>query len=171
VNAVSVAGNIIVGTTNVEDAISSTFNKANSANIIAVAAFAAANSAAGGVSSFNTRTGAVTLNSGDVTGALGFTPSASGHGHAISDVTNLQTTLDAKYSASNPPPASGVADVRLGTEASAAASGFNATHKAPVGNSLTGVTTGTDYVSPPLATIFYKPIQKLVSGVWTTVSG
>lgn len=31
-----------------------------------------------GVSSFNTRTGAVTLSSGDVTGALGFTPVASG---------------------------------------------------------------------------------------------
>jgi hypothetical protein len=31
-----------------------------------------------GVSSFNTRTGAVTLTSGDVTGALGFTPIASG---------------------------------------------------------------------------------------------
>jgi len=35
---------------------------------------AAANGSAGGVSSFNTRTGAVTLSSGDVTGALGFTP-------------------------------------------------------------------------------------------------
>jgi hypothetical protein len=35
---------------------------------------AASNGSAGGVSSFNTRTGAVTLTSGDVTGALGFTP-------------------------------------------------------------------------------------------------
>lgn len=35
---------------------------------------AAANGSAGGVSSFNTRTGAVTLSSGDVTTALGFTP-------------------------------------------------------------------------------------------------
>ena len=34
----------------------------------------AANGSAGGVSSFNTRTGAVTLTSGDVTTALGFTP-------------------------------------------------------------------------------------------------
>jgi hypothetical protein len=34
----------------------------------------ASNGSAGGVSSFNTRTGAVTLTSGDVTGALGFTP-------------------------------------------------------------------------------------------------
>jgi hypothetical protein len=35
---------------------------------------AAANGSSGGVSSFNTRTGAVTLSAGDVTGALGFTP-------------------------------------------------------------------------------------------------
>lgn len=34
----------------------------------------ASNGSAGGVSSFNTRTGAVTLSSGDVTTALGFTP-------------------------------------------------------------------------------------------------
>ena len=34
----------------------------------------------GGVTSFNTRTGAVTLSSGDVTGALGFTPFASSGG-------------------------------------------------------------------------------------------
>lgn len=34
----------------------------------------ASNGSAGGVSSFNTRTGVVTLTSGDVTGALGFTP-------------------------------------------------------------------------------------------------
>lgn len=35
---------------------------------------AASNGSAGGVTSFNTRTGAVTLTSGDVTSALGFTP-------------------------------------------------------------------------------------------------
>ena len=38
---------------------------------------AASNGSAGGVTSFNTRTGAVTLTSGDVTGALGFTPYSS----------------------------------------------------------------------------------------------
>lgn len=43
--------------------------------------------AAGGVTSFNTRTGAVTLSSGDVTTALGFTPvSSSG---TIANATNL----------------------------------------------------------------------------------
>lgn len=35
---------------------------------------AASNGSAGGVTSFNSRTGAVTLSSGDVTGALGYTP-------------------------------------------------------------------------------------------------
>ena len=38
---------------------------------------AASNGSAGGVTSFNTRTGAVTLTSGDVTTALGFTPASS----------------------------------------------------------------------------------------------
>lgn len=38
---------------------------------------AASSGAAGGVTSFNTRTGVVTLTSGDVTGALGFTPATA----------------------------------------------------------------------------------------------
>lgn len=45
----------------------------DSTNRIATTAFVSAAFAAG-VTSFNTRTGAVTLSSGDVTGALGFTP-------------------------------------------------------------------------------------------------
>ena len=40
------------------------------------------------VSSFNTRTGAVTLTSGDVTGALGFSPSPDTHTHPASSITN-----------------------------------------------------------------------------------
>ena len=43
---------------------------------------------ASGVSSFNTRTGAVTLTSGDVTGALGFSPSPDTHTHPASSITN-----------------------------------------------------------------------------------
>ena len=39
-----------------------------------------------GVSSFNTRTGAVTLNSGDVTDALGYTPLSSGGGTLTGDL-------------------------------------------------------------------------------------
>ena len=60
----------------------------------------AAFSAAGAVTSFNTRTGAVTLSSGDVTGALGFTPldaaSVSGFGATLiddADAATARTTL------------------------------------------------------------------------------
>lgn len=69
-----------------------------------------------GVSSFNSRTGSVTLGSGDVTGALGFTPQTAGdyaltdhnhagvyslvgHVHPISEVTGLQAALDDKQAA------------------------------------------------------------------------
>lgn len=58
---------------------------------------AAAFSASGAVTSFNTRTGAVTLSSGDVTTALGFTPSASGGlSNVVEDTTpQLGGDLDA----------------------------------------------------------------------------
>ncbi len=83
----------------------------------------AAAGGAAGVSSFNTRTGAVSLTSGDVTGALGFTPQTAGsyvltadftwvnlggkpttfapsaHTHVIADVTGLQTAIDGKQPA------------------------------------------------------------------------
>lgn len=48
---------------------------------------------AAGLTSFNTRTGAITLTSGDVTGALGFTPSANNHTHAYADITSKPTTI------------------------------------------------------------------------------
>lgn len=48
---------------------------------------AAAFTATGAVTSFNTRTGAVTLSSGDVTTALGFTPSTVANLDDITDVT------------------------------------------------------------------------------------
>jgi hypothetical protein len=61
----------------------------------------AASSGSGGVTSFNTRTGAVTLSSGDVTGALGFTPpqangtGASGTwGISISGTATTATTAN-----------------------------------------------------------------------------
>jgi hypothetical protein len=50
----------------------------------------------GGVSSFNTRTGVVTLTSLDVTDALGFTPSQSGHNHDAS-YSPLGHNHDASY--------------------------------------------------------------------------
>ena len=48
---------------------------------------AAAFTAEGAVTSFNTRTGAVTLSSGDVTTALGYTPSTVANLNDVSDVT------------------------------------------------------------------------------------
>ena len=54
----------------------------------------------GGVSSFNTRTGAITLSSGDVTTALGFTPlSAAANGTILLNLTTITSsyTLAAGY--------------------------------------------------------------------------
>ena len=45
----------------------------------------------GGVSSFNTRTGAITLSSSDVTTALTFTPANASHSHGIADITSIPT--------------------------------------------------------------------------------
>jgi cytoskeletal protein CcmA (bactofilin family) len=57
---------------------------------------AASSGSGGGVSSFNTRTGAVTLSSGDVTGALGFTPynstNPSGYTSNTGTVTSVSGT-------------------------------------------------------------------------------
>lgn len=59
-----------------------------------------------------------------------------------------------------------VENVRLGTEANAAVTSDNIT-KAPTGNVVTGlVDTGGS-----INLIYYKPLQKQVSGAWTTVSG
>lgn len=44
-----------------------------------------------GVSSVNTRTGAITIISGDVTSALGFTPATASHTHAFTDVVSIPT--------------------------------------------------------------------------------
>jgi hypothetical protein len=47
----------------------------------------------GGVTSFNTRTGAITLTSGDVTGALTYTPAHAGVNSDITSLTGLTTAL------------------------------------------------------------------------------
>ncbi len=44
-----------------------------------------------GVSTFNTRSGAVTLTSGDVTTALTYTPAAAAHTHAFTDINAVPT--------------------------------------------------------------------------------
>jgi hypothetical protein len=54
---------------------------------------AAASGTFGGVSSFNTRTGAVTLSSGDVTGALGYTPYNSTNPNGYTTNTGTVTSV------------------------------------------------------------------------------
>jgi hypothetical protein len=54
---------------------------------------AASNGSAGGVTSFNTRTGAVTLTSGDVTGALGFTPYNATNPNGYTSNTGTVTSI------------------------------------------------------------------------------
>jgi hypothetical protein len=49
------------------------------------------NSVPAGVSTFNTRSGAITLTSGDVTTALTFTPAQATHTHAYTDITSVPT--------------------------------------------------------------------------------
>jgi hypothetical protein len=49
------------------------------------------NSVPAGVSTFNTRTGDITLSSGDVTTALTFTPAQATHTHAYTDITSVST--------------------------------------------------------------------------------
>jgi hypothetical protein len=63
----------------------------------------AAFSVTGSVTSFNTRTGAVTLSSGDVTTALGFTPSQVANLNDITDVTltSPSTNQVLKYNGTN----------------------------------------------------------------------
>jgi hypothetical protein len=56
---------------------------------------AASSGSAGGVASFNTRTGAVTLTSGDVTGALGFTPYNSTNPNGYTSNTGTVTSITA----------------------------------------------------------------------------
>jgi hypothetical protein len=61
---------------------------------------AASSGSGGGVSSFNTRTGAVTLTSGDVTGALGFTPYNSTNPNGYTSNTGTVTSVSGTGTAS-----------------------------------------------------------------------
>lgn len=62
----------------------------------------ASSGAAGGVTSFNTRTGAVSLTSGDVTGALGYTPyNSSNPSGYISGITSGMVTTALGYTPYN----------------------------------------------------------------------
>lgn len=90
---------------------------------------AVSNGSAGGVTSFNTRTGAVSLTSGDVTTALGFTP-GTGNGTVTSVAMSVPSFLSVSGS---PVTTTGTLAVTLSGTALPAANG---------GTGQTGYTTG-----------------------------
>lgn len=49
-----------------------------------------------GVESLNGRTGVVSVEQGDISNALGYVPARETHAHVVSDVSGLQSALDAK---------------------------------------------------------------------------
>lgn len=148
-----------------------------------------------GVASFNTRTGAVTLASGDVTGALGFTP-LSASAYTAADVLAKLLTVDGSGSgvdsdsvdgiagssivrtvngtgpdgAGNVTVAAGVQDVRLGASSSFGAANSSTPSACATGHVITKQQTydGGNLYYSTLGT--QRPIQKQVSGTWTTVS-
>jgi hypothetical protein len=71
---------------------------------LATTAFVKASQAAAtaGVATFNTRTGAVTLTGGDVTGALGFSPAGVGHTHQSSQISDSTPAGRGLLIAANP---------------------------------------------------------------------
>jgi hypothetical protein len=104
-----------------------------------IAAFCAVGGVAG-VATFNDRTGAVSLLTGDVTTALGFTPAQTGHTHPQSDITNLTSDLAAKAPLASPvltgtpeapTPAPGTNTTQLATTAFVAAAIANLLNSAP----------------------------------------
>ncbi len=117
-----------------------------------------------GVSSFNTRTGGVTLSSTDVTTALGFTPGAG-------DVVGPSSSVDSELALFNSTTGklikrasltgivkatSGVAAAATaGTDYLAPPSG-TALLKANSGGALANATAGTDYLEPPSGTALLK---------------
>jgi hypothetical protein len=121
-----------------------------------------ASSGSSGVSSFNTRTGAVTLTSGDVTTALGFTPIANATG-LISPGTNI--TITGSGTSGSPYVINSSASGSVTAVSVASANGFagtssgGATPALTLTTSITGVlkgngtaisaaTAGTDYQAP-----------------------
>lgn len=67
-----------------------------------------------------------------------------------------------------------VAGVQLGAEASMAASGGSGssqTAKVPAGNVVTGTHSNYNDSNWEMDTLYYKPVQRKIAGVWATVAG
>ena len=110
-----------------------------------------------------------------------------GHGHAASDISSgvIATARLGSGTADNTtflrgdqtyavPSFSGVQDMRLGTEANADTANQSTDYKAPTGNAMSGIKTGTNEglsAGVSVQRIYYKPVQKQVGGSWYTVGG
>ena len=80
---------------------------------IATACVAITGGGGGGVTSFNTRTGTVTLESSDVTTALGYTPAHSGANSDITSLTGLTTSLSVAQGGTGTTTSTGTGNVVL----------------------------------------------------------
>jgi hypothetical protein len=107
-----------------------------------------------GPGSSDTRAGALMINGGDKTVGT------------RADFTLLDNGSRV-YSANNPPPETGVQDICLGALQSGGGGGDNASFTAPDGCAVVGYTMDDD----DLVSSRWKPIQKLVNGVWATITG
>lgn len=104
------------------------------------------NGAAAGVTSFNTRTGAVTLSSGDVTAALGFTPAHSGANSDITSLSGLTTPIPIAAGGTNSTSAAAAQTALVSKNQHGSATltlGPNEHYATTCNNSDAGCTTGT----------------------------